>query len=310
MNSEQAAEYTRLLAELSQRHDALLAEYVEPPFGERTMKASRPPLVVSAPGVGPRVSDVTLEKEFTAVGDLLSMTPPLIETEPGLWIPTAKGLLHGERQTDDPLSVRPMADDEILQPDQWAKWLADQEEPPSVKPFCPFVFNQAQNLSCASESVNAALCQVEVFSGQEPTFFNPLGTYHYVNGGRDSGSTLEDNIASLQTRGAFPEAVWPRSKGWRATPSAEALAEAKKHRLLELVSVKSKAEMGSRLIQRKGVYFWYDSHAVYATTLLSLSMFEYLNSWDKSWGNAGYGTMAFSSVSYNGFYSFGSTTDA
>lgn len=162
--------------------------------------------------------------------------------------------------------------------------------------------------SCASESKDGGMQVCERYAGQKITRFNPWGTYHYVCGGGDNGSTLEDNISSAMSRGCFPEEVWPRSKGWRTTPTAAALEAAAEHKLLAVWKVNSWEEAGSALLYGFAVYYWYDSHAVLMTKLLSTSKFEYRNSWGTSWGDNGFGTMDKSQIG-QGFYAIRVSTD-
>ena len=46
---------------------------------------------------------------------------------------------------------------------------------------------------------------------------------------------------------------------------------------------------------------------VYGVRLLSLTQLRWPNSWGTEWGDNGFGTMALSSLSYSGFYGYGST---
>lgn len=285
MNHDQAQEYMAKLSQVQADHGALVEEYARPEFHLRGQ-------------------DESLEAELTRVGELMAYSPPMVEVEPGVWEPKRKGLTH-TRETNTPLLVKPMGD--VIQVEQWDAYLADRDEPPSVEPFVLGVKDQNGNGSCTCESGTGGMEIVNNFSRGNETVFNPLFSYRLVNGGRDSGSSLEDVIAALQSTGACPESVYGRSHGWRAKPPQEAFDAAAEYRLGEVYACRSKAEFGTALIQRKPIHFWYDSHAVCAVGLLSKTQFRWLNSWDYSWGDKGYGTMALSSLGYRGFYVFGST---
>jgi len=153
--------------------------------------------------------------------------------------------------------------------------------------------------SCASESLNGAVMCLREISNQEQVLFNPWGMYGRVNGGADAGSSLSDNLSFAQRYGCFPESVWPRSKGWRTEPSAEAYEAAKQYRLREVVRLSSKRQFGSALLLGLPVYFGYPGHAIFAVRLIDTSRFWYQNSWGKGWGQNGAGTLSFNSIQWS-----------
>ena len=132
--------------------------------------------------------------------------------------------------------------------------------------------------------------------GLKRVVLNPWGTYGRVNGGSDRGSTLSANLAFGKSRGAFPEKVWPRSKGWRAEPSSEAYEAAKQFRIEEYFRSPDRdwEAFGSALLNGYVVYWGYSGHAILAVDLVDTDEFIYLNSWGQ-WGggtphnNIGYG---------------------
>lgn len=155
------------------------------------------------------------------------------------------------------------------------------------------VFNQAQVGSCASESADGALKIVREGMGQSRVEYNPYGTYGRVNGGSDRGSTLGANLKFKRDVGSFVEKVWPRSKGWRATPSEEAYEAAWQHRLDEYYEITNWAEFGSALLQGWIVYWGYSGHAIVGADLINEEQFIFLNSWG-NWGSS----TEFSSMPY------------
>ena len=147
--------------------------------------------------------------------------------------------------------------------------------------------NQGQVGSCASESKDGGIMLSRERAGLPRVVMNPYATYGRVNGGRDSGSTLSANLSFAKQYGCFPESVWPRSKGWRAEPSAAAYEAAKQYRIVEYYRIPNNdwEAFGSALLQGYVVYWGYSGHAIVGVDLVSTSTFRYLNSWG-NWGNA------------------------
>ncbi len=285
MNRDQALEYQANLLRASARHKELVQEYTHPEFRLRG-------------------SNAALEAALTEAGDRLAHSPPLEEHE-GVWLPKGMGCTR-IRVTTTPLLLRPLKPSEVIPVEEWAQYLADEQEPPSVEPFVLGIKDQGRVGSCTCEAGTGLLETLLNFIGRKAGPFNPLFTYQHVNGGRDAGSSLEDVIADLQTTGACPEAVWPRSKGWAAKQPPEAFEAARRNRLAEVIPVRSQAEFGTLLIERKGIHLWYNGHSIYGVRLLSLTQMRWPNSWGTGWGDGGYGTMALASLSYSGFYAYGS----
>jgi hypothetical protein len=121
-----------------------------------------------------------------------------------------------------------------------------------------------------------------------------------VSGGYDGGSSLSDNVAFAQKFGICRMKLWPRSKGWRQTPSDEAYADAEHYQDKEILyfPVSDTELLGTLLILGYPVYTGYSGHAWYAVWLLSTSQLIWMNSWGTGWGDNGMGTLAFSSLRY------------
>lgn len=179
---------------------------------------------------------------------------------------------------------------DVIPQSEWQQWI---ESGVNTSFYVWYVSNQKNVGSCASESGCNGLAAIREAAGLPRVEFNPYGVYGRVNGGSDSGSTLSANLKFLRDYGAFPEAVWPRSKGWRENPSAAAYAEAKKYRIHEFYEVSSWLELGSALLRGWLIYWGYSGHAILGVDLLSDSKFRYLNSWGQ-WGSAS----PYSSVPY------------
>jgi len=146
------------------------------------------------------------------------------------------------------------------------------------KPECStlswLTFDQNGYGSCASEAGNMGTTVVREASGRERVEFNPLFTYYTVSGGRDGGSSLDENVAFLKEHGSCPESVWPRSKGFRAKPSDEAYAAAENYRADEIYDIDTSSsavfyrEFGSALLYGYCVDFGYPGHSILATELV------------------------------------------
>lgn len=161
----------------------------------------------------------------------------------------------------------------------------------SLEAYAKTVYNQKSIGSCASESKDQAVAINMAFAGLPEVLFNPYGTYHFVNGGRDQGSTLDDNLNFGREYGSFPELIWPRSKGWQAKPSEEALAAAKSYRIMEYYDILSIEEFVTALLLGIPVTFGAKGHAVTAVRHTTRAPII-VNSWGESWENGGFGVWA------------------
>jgi hypothetical protein len=161
----------------------------------------------------------------------------------------------------------------------------------SLRPFVKQVLNQGQVGSCAAEATTGALMIAKSFADSLAPFvlLNPYFVYNTTSGGRDAGSAIDDNLAFARDKGIVPEAVWPRSKGWRTRPSAEAFEAAKAHRILEFYDISSIDEMVSALLKGFPVVYGSNGHAVCKVQHLDESKGLDLNSWSESWSDGGFG---------------------
>lgn len=174
------------------------------------------------------------------------------------------------------------------------------------------IFNQDGIGSCAAESSVQGVSICRLYSGQEFVQFNPWFTYGRpaahgypggTSGGRDQGSTIDDNIKDLMEIGACPTSVFPRydSNGniinqWNKTPPVEAYEEAAKYKLLEVFDLSTVDEMRTALLLGMPVIYGSDGHAKCYVKILDMETGLYANSWNESWGDEGFGTEKFNNV--------------
>lgn len=151
--------------------------------------------------------------------------------------------------------------------------------------------------SCATESTAQATMISRHLEGQPFVLLNPWSIYWSTSGGSDSGSNIDENLAYARDNGICPESIWPRSKGWRAKPSAAALEAAKEYKIIEFYDCGMVAEIGTALLLGFPVVFGWQSHSCVLTTLLTPSTAEYANSWG-DWGDQGFGKISLSSISF------------
>jgi hypothetical protein len=161
-----------------------------------------------------------------------------------------------------------------------------------MEPFVKFCLDQDSAGSCATESSTGAVMVCRAFAGLPHVLLNPWFVYHTTSGGRDSGSSIDENLSFIREYGIAPESVWPRSKGWRATPSEEAKAAALAYRIEEFYEVASVDEMVSCLLQGYAVVYGSNGHSVLKIKHLDESKGEDLNSWGTSWERNGFGVWA------------------
>jgi hypothetical protein len=165
--------------------------------------------------------------------------------------------------------------------------------------------------SCASESTTQALQIARAFAGREWVQLSPWFMYHTVSGGRDSGSSIDENLEFAREHGIAPMSLWPREKGWKATPSTEAVEAAKLYRIDEYFDIASIEEFGTALLLGMPVVYGRQGHAICAVELLDKNTISYANSWDKSWGMNGFGEDALSSVNFSyGAFAIRTATEA
>jgi len=204
-----------------------------------------------------------------------------------------------------------IADDQIeILPDEEIERLA-AEGAVDWSPFVLRINDQGGDGSCAQESTTKAEEIVEAVQGNPDIPLNPLFGYHFTSGGykvvngspvayrpADNGSNIDENLVFLREFGACPESVWPRSKGFYATPSAEAIAAAGQHKGCEFLDIISTRVFATFLLKHGPVVWGASGHSCVATKALPGWKFRYANSYDPTWGDKGFGILAYSSVNY------------
>ena len=158
-----------------------------------------------------------------------------------------------------------------------------------------FTYDQNGIGSCAGESAYGGKAACDTRQGLPMVFGNPLFAYQETSGGRDNGSVIGDNLEHIRDHGYCPEEVWPRSKGFRAEPSAEAKRIAAFFKMGEFFYVESIDEFVSALLQGYDVAGGYDGHAVVFDRYLGLQKVEFKNSWG-DWGDDGFGELSLSKI--------------
>lgn len=142
--------------------------------------------------------------------------------------------------------------------------------------------------ACASY---ASVLSVEIareLAGYPYEELNALSVYGRVNGGRDAGSSIDENLRFIQQRGVVPVRLWPESKGWRANPPEEAWDAALDYRIDEADDIANVDEFVSVLLGGRPVVWGSRGHALCAIAHKK-DYPEVANSWDTSWGDEGFG---------------------
>lgn len=197
---------------------------------------------------------------------------------------------------------------------EWSD-LIESGEAPDLRNRVKWVLDQNGVGSCASEGLGGADALKRIYSGLFPsgnnqdTAPNPWFVYHTVSGGYDGGSSLNDNVAFYQKYGCARQAVWPRSKGWRRKPSDEAYEDGLHYKPLDILAfpVRDVELGGTCILNGYPVYTGYSGHAWFWIWLASTSSLIWMNSWGRSWGSSGMGTLSFSRLMY-GCYAVLSST--
>jgi hypothetical protein len=184
----------------------------------------------------------------------------------------------------DHIDIVPRAD--------WAAFAAKIGGGEGMEPFVKVVLDQDGAGSCATESTTGGVMVGRQFAGLPFVLLNPWFIYHMTSGGRDQGSSIDENLAFVRENGIAPESVWPRSKGWRATPSDEAKEAALDYRIEEFYDVSTIDEMVSCLLQGFPVVYGSNGHSVLKLRHLDENQGEDLNSWAETWGRKGFGVWA------------------
>ena len=176
---------------------------------------------------------------------------------------------------------------EIVPREDWEKF-----KDTNVKPFIKQVLNQGSNGSCATESTTQAtmICRAE--QGLPFVLLNPLFIYNTTSGGRDNGSSIDENLQFAREHGIAPESVWPRSKGFKARPSDEAVKEALKYRIEEFYDIQTIEEFVSCLLKGFPVVWGANGHSVCKVVHLNDKEGVDVNSWGTDWGTDGFGVWA------------------
>jgi len=274
------------MAALAAQHKGALARYLTVPRG---------------PSGSP---EPHFEQELASIERAMMLAPPhvppgLVSADEVRARATPEGLVQLDtlampvaRRIGDAFKVIPERD--------WANVISERKRVESAnRGLVKFTLDQNGFGSCASEGIAGTTMFCEEKQSGKTEKLNALALYRLVNGGRDGGSSLSDNIAAAMRYGIPSERVWPRSNGWRTRLSDAAKQDALRHRPDEVYRVSGKSEFGTALLLGFCVYCGYPGHAWFAVDLIDTNRFYWKNSWGSGWGDNGFGTLRFGELQWS-----------
>ena len=185
---------------------------------------------------------------------------------------------------------------ELIKPQYWDE-IADTRFHQSRRSRFRYTLDQNGFGSCAGESATGHKAACDARQGLPLVVYNGLFPYHTTSGGRDNGSVIGENVEFIREHGVCPEEVWPRSKGFRAEPSAEAKRVAEFFKLIDFFYVETIDEFVSALLQGFDIHAGYTGHAIVFNRYLKRRTVEYKNSWG-NWGDNGFGSLSLSKIHF------------
>ncbi len=188
----------------------------------------------------------------------------------------------------------------IIPQEEWADHIGEV----TLKHFVKSILMQAGDNSCASEATTQAMMTCEAFEGKPHVLLNPLTLYCFTSGGRNRGSTLDENLIQAREVGILPDSIWPRAEhAWNEKPPLDLFKE-HAHKIGEFADADSTQEFGSGLIAGYGGVYARRVHALFAHELLNEMRFGFTNSYDYDWGDKGQSQEALSVIEwkYGGFF--------
>lgn len=177
------------------------------------------------------------------------------------------------------------------------------------------IHNQGRVGSCATHSSTAAIELVREFNGQKHVPLSAESLYAFTSGGRDQGSSIDENLRRLQEVGVLTLDTWPQDDHrWSEKPPADLLrSEACYHRIDEWYDVTDIQQIMTCLVLNYPVVFGWQGHSCVLLCLASLTEAFYLNSWG-NWsdtGMPGIGRIKLRAInSQYGMFAVRSTTDS
>jgi|GEM_PF-1911640 len=142
----------------------------------------------------------------------------------------------------------------LIPREQWAKVDLSWALPP--------VHDQQDKGQCASSAGSELVESCRKLAGLPHVYLSAGDLYSRVNGGRDEGSMLEDNLAELMTNGVAPASMVPYVWDGRRHADAAIVAERKKYRITEAYQCTTFDAVASALQQGFFVevgMLWHDS---------------------------------------------------
>ena len=170
-----------------------------------------------------------------------------------------------------------------------------------MRPYVKSILDQDGAGSCATEQTAGVIMALRTFTRpDEPhVLLNPWSMYAHTSGGRDNGSSLDENMRFAKDRGVLPDAVWPRAEHrWNEKAPQELWDKFGCYfRVDEVFDCASVAEVGTALLKGFFVGFGWRGHSCYLVDLLDSSTALYANSWG-DWGDEGFGIIRLNSINF------------
>ena len=248
-----------------------------------------------------RHTDKTLSGELASLEYAMLTYPPLCRSENGMWLPRGKGLIEPGRRA---LPIEAMSFAEaglkVIPENEISDVIDDPNRTPPGD-YTEHYLDQLNVGSCGCEGSVRGLMNRRKADGQKHILLNPWMAYSVVSGGVDRGSNPREVMGFLQKYGCCSMDVRSRSRGWRPKPTEREYEDAKQYRILPdgLVWARNWPEARTLLALGFPLPFGYSGHWICGVDLVSATRLVYDNSWGKSWGDKGRGTIRASSIHWD-----------